>query len=319
MNASAPGLSGLRERLGSSLFHRVAGPAGPENRARIHGAPGPRWFGADRPIRTVHGDASMFIGGLRALLLQSLHPLAMAAVAAHSGYRGDPWGRLQRTSTFLAVTTFGTAADAQRAVDHVRAVHERVAGATRSGEKYRAADPHLLAWVHIAEVDSFLRAHQLYGAHPLDAAGRDAYIADTARVAAALGVIAPPRNRAELADLLAAYAPELRATEEAREAARFMLLHPPLPWVARAPYAVLAANALSTLPPWSRDLLGLPRLPGIESACVRLTGRALTASIRWAMTTPPSASPEPPPRTGQPGARTAPEAPPASQPSSSAP
>ena len=91
MNVSARGLLGLRERVGGSLFHRVAGPQGPVNRARIHGAPGPRWFGPDRPIRTVHGDASMFIGGLRALLLQSLHPLAMAAVAAHSGYRGDPW------------------------------------------------------------------------------------------------------------------------------------------------------------------------------------------------------------------------------------
>src|ERR1700722_16039863 len=84
--------------------------------------PGPRWFDADRPIRRVHGDAAMFVGGLRALLLQSLHPQAMIAVAEHSDYRADPWGRLQRTSTFLAVTTYGTADDAQRAVDRVRQV-----------------------------------------------------------------------------------------------------------------------------------------------------------------------------------------------------
>ena len=69
----------------------------------------------------MHGDASMFIGGLSALLLQSLHPLAMSAVAAHSGYKGDPWGRLQRTSLFLATTTYGAAEDAQRAVDRVKA------------------------------------------------------------------------------------------------------------------------------------------------------------------------------------------------------
>ncbi len=125
----------LRERLGDSLFARVAGPEGPATRARIHGTPGPRWFGPDRPIRRVHGDASMFIGGLSALLLQSLHPLAMAAVSAHSGFRGDPWGRLQRTSTFLAVTTYGTAASAQEACDRVRAVHERVRGVT--GEERR--------------------------------------------------------------------------------------------------------------------------------------------------------------------------------------
>ena len=106
----------------------------------------------------------MFVGGLRALLLQSLHPLAMAGVAEHSDYRGDPWGRLQRTSTFLAVTTFGTAADAQRAVDKVRGIHRRVHGIAPDGRPYRADDPHLLEWVHIAEVDSFLLAHRLYGA-----------------------------------------------------------------------------------------------------------------------------------------------------------
>ncbi|MGX1885040.1 oxygenase MpaB family protein [Streptomyces sp. NPDC055287] len=287
MDVSSPATSYLRQRLGSSLFARVAGPSGAEKRARIHGTPGPRWFGPDSPIRSVHADASMFIGGLRALLLQSLHPLAMAAVAAHSGYRGDPWGRLQRTSTFLAVTTYGTADDAQQAVDRVRAVHERVRGTTAAGEAYHAADPHLLAWVHVAEVDSFLSAHQLYGVQPLDAEGCDAYIADTARVAAALGVIDPPRTRAELAERLGAYRPELRATQEAREAARYILLHPPLPWIARAPYAVLAANAVSTLPPWAREPFRLPYLPGLERTCVRATGHALTRTIRWAMVPPP--------------------------------
>ncbi len=283
MDLSVPGVGYLRERLGSSLFRRVAGPAGTDNRARIHDTPGPRWFGPERPIRTVHGDASMFIGGLRALLLQSLHPLAMAAVAAHSGYQGDPWGRLQRTSTFLAVTTYGTADDAQQAVDRVRAVHSRIEGTTAAGETYRAADPHLLAWVHIAEVDSFLRAHQQYGARPLDAAGCDAYIADTARIATALGVTDPPRDRAELAARLAAYRPELRATPEAREAARFLLLRPPLPWIAKGPYALLAAGAVSSLPPWARKPLRLPRLPVVEETCVRLGGHALTRAIRWAM------------------------------------
>ena len=168
-----PELRVVRQTLGRSLFGLVAGPDGPTNRARIHQTPGPRWFAEDRPIRRVHGDASMFVGGLRALLLQSLHPLAMAGVAEHSDYRGDPWGRLQRTSTFLAVTTYGTAADAQRAVDKVRGIHRRVHGVAPDGRPYHADDPHLLEWVHIAEVDSFLLAHQLYGAAPLDQRGRD--------------------------------------------------------------------------------------------------------------------------------------------------
>ncbi|MFI8106024.1 oxygenase MpaB family protein [Streptomyces sp. NPDC086023] len=279
-----------RDRLGDALFQRVAGPSGPENRQRIHGTPGPRWFGPDEPIRRVHGDASMFVGGLSALLLQSLHPLAMAAVAAHSGYRGDPWGRLQRTSTFLAYTTYGTAEDAQRAVDGVRAVHERVRGRTPGGEPYRAGDPHLLEWVHIAEVDSFLRAHQRYGARRLDAAECDAYVAAAGRVGEALGVVRPPRTTAELARRLDAYRPELRGTDEARAAARFILLRPPLPWPARVPYGMLAAAAVALLPPWARAPLGLPLLPRAERWCVRPAGAAVTATIRWAMSPPPASA-----------------------------
>ncbi|WP_432156703.1 oxygenase MpaB family protein [Streptomyces sp. bgisy153] len=279
-------LTEVREQLGRALFRRVAGPDGPAKRARIHDTPGPRWFGPERPIRTVHGDASMFIGGLTALLLQSLHPLAMAAVAGHSGYRGDPWGRLQRTSTFLAVTTYGTAGDAQQAVDAVRAIHERIRGTTADGVPYHAADPHLLGWVHAAETDSFLRAHERFGAHPLDAAGYDAYVADTARVAEALGVCDPPRDRRELSECLASYRPELRVGPDARATARFLLLRPPLPLPVRPLYGGLAANAVALLPPWARAMLWLPRIPVVEDLTVRPTGQALTRTIRWVMAPP---------------------------------
>ena len=278
-----PDLGAVREQLGRSLFGLVAGPQGPANRARIHETPGPRWFSEDRPIRRVHGDASMFVGGLRALLLQSLHPLAMAGVAQHSDYRGDPWGRLQRTSTFLAVTTFGPEADAQRAVDKVRGIHQRVRGAAPDGRQYHAADPHLLEWVHIAEVDSFLLAHRLYGASPLDQNGRDGYVADTARVATALGVPDPPRTERELAERIEGFRPELSGTPAAREAARFLLLTPPLPIAARAPYGLLAATSVAMLPAWARMPLLLPYFPPVEATVIRMTGRALVGGIRWAM------------------------------------
>ena len=281
-----PDVTGVRERVRDALFARVAGPDGPRNRDRIHGAPGPRWFGQDSAIHRVHGDTAMFVGGLRALLLQSLHPLAMAAVAAHSGYRGDPWGRLQRTSTFLAVTTFGTVEDAERAVAVVRAVHRRVRGTAEDGRHYEASDPHLLGWVHVAEVDSFLRAHQRFGARPLDAAGRDRYVAETALVAEKLGVPDPPRTRADLDRALAAYRPELRGTRQAREAAGFLLVRPPIPWVARVPYSVLAASAVALLPAWARPELRLPYLPLVETAAVRPAGRLLVRTLRWAMTAP---------------------------------
>ena len=226
----------------------------------------------------------MFVGGLRALLLQSLHPLAMAGVAGHSDYRGDPWGRLQRTSTFLAVTTFGPADDAQRAVDRVRGIHRRVHGVAPDGRAYDASDPHLLEWVHIAEVDSFLLAHQLYGAAPLDQSGRDGYVADTARVATALGVPDPPRTERELAERIEAYRPELSGTPATRDAARYLLLTPPLPIIARAPYGVLAATSVAMLPAWARMPLLLPYFPPIEATVIRATGRVLVGGIRWALT-----------------------------------
>ncbi|MCD9199396.1 oxygenase MpaB family protein [Aeromicrobium wangtongii] len=272
-----------RTRVGAAIFARVAGDEGPDRRDRIHGSQGPRRFGPDSAIQRVHSDASMFVGGMRALLLQSLHPLAMAAVDQHSGYRGDPWGRLQRTSTFLAETTFGTIEDADRAVAIVRAVHQRITGTAPDGRPYAASDPHLLRWVHVAEVDSFLRAHDRYGARPLDPAGRDAYVAETAHVARALGAEDVPESVHELDEALASYRPELQGTPAARRTARFILLHPPVPLLLRGPYGLLSAAAVAMMPRWTRIPLRLPWLPLTEATAVRASGVAVTGAIRWAM------------------------------------
>ncbi|GAA4022348.1 oxygenase MpaB family protein [Allokutzneria multivorans] len=280
----AIGLNAVRQRVGASVFERVAGPDGPANRDLIDATPGPRWFAEDSAIRRVHSDASMFVGGLRALLLQSLHPLAMAAVAGHSGYRSDPWGRLQRTSTFLAMTTFGTVQHAEEAITHVRAVHERIRGTAPDGREYRASDPHLLGWVHAAEVDSFLRCYQRYGREPLSPADADSYVADTSRIAEGLGVLDPPRSVAQLATVLDEYRPELRGTTQARDTARFLLFKPPLPLLARAPYAALASAAVAALPSWTRWPLRLPYFPPVERTAVHLAGHGIVSLLRWAMT-----------------------------------
>ena len=184
----------LRGRIGAAIVERVVGPQATSRPRSPAQSPGERWFPEDRPIRVVHSDSAMFIGAIRALLLQSLHPLAMAAVAEHSDYRGDPWGRLQRTSHFVGVTTFGRTVEAQQAIARVRAVHQRVTGIAPDGRPYAASDPHLLTWVHIAEADSFLRAHACFGTQPLDQAGRDGYVADLARIGIELGVPEPPRT-----------------------------------------------------------------------------------------------------------------------------
>ncbi|MBV9795176.1 MAG: DUF2236 domain-containing protein [Actinobacteria bacterium] len=279
----------MRGRVGTSIFQRVAGPEGPAHHEVIFASDGERWFADDRPIRRVHGDSSMFVGGLRALLLQSLHPLAMAAVAGRSGYKGDPWGRLQRTSYFLAVTTFGRVSDAQATIGRVRSIHQRVTGVAADGRPYAASAPELLTWVHIAEADSFLRAHTRFGAEPLDQAGRDGYVADVARIGAALGVPDPPLTERDLRARVEAYRGELASTPEARAAARFLLLNPPLPVIARPPYGLLAGAAVSLLPGWARWPLRLPWLPGAEAALVRPAGQAVVGAIRWATSAPRSA------------------------------
>jgi len=286
---AVPLVSSARRTLASSLRSRVAGDDAAERARVIWDSPGERWFTPDDVIWRVHADASMFVGGIRALLVQSLHPLAMAGVAAHSGYKGDPWGRLQRTSTFLATTTFGTVEHAEAIIARVRAVHERVRGTAPDGRPYAASDPHLLRWVHITEVDSFLVAYQRFGAGPLTDAEADRYVAQASVVATRLGVLDPPMTVAGLEAALESYRPELASTPAAREAARFLLLTPPLPLPARAGYAGLAAAAVATLPRWSRVPLRLPWLPVSERLVGLPVGSAATRLIRWAMTAPPAA------------------------------
>lgn len=273
----------MQERVGAAIFRLVAGPQGEDERARIHGTPGPRWFERGTPITTVHGDAAMFVGGIRAVMMQSLHPAAMTAVADHSGFRGDLWGRLARTSTFLATTTFGPAEHAERAVATVRRIHEQVSGTLDDGTPYAASDPHLLAWVHAAEVESFLAAHTAYGLRPLDRAGRDDYLAQTAVVARKLGVLDPPTTEAQLRRVMADFRPELRAIPAARDAMAYVRLDPPLALPAKAPYAVLWAAAIALMPAWARDELDLPSHPRLERTVIPLAGRAAVAAVRWAL------------------------------------
>ena len=254
-------IGGLRDRLGDALFLRVAGPHGERHRDRIHLTPGPRWFDPASPIGRVHGDASMFIGGIRAILLQTLHPAAMTAVAEHSGYRGDMWGRLARTSRFIAVTTFGTADDAQRAVATVRAIHERVSGTMPDGTPYAASDPHLLLWVHVAEIDSFLLAHQTYGRRPARP-GRSRRVRRPDRRdrprASACSTRPRPRPSWPRCSRRSARSSGHRACPRRR---RLPALGPELPLPLRPAYGVLMAAAIGLMPRWTRA----PAAPPVDA------------------------------------------------------
>lgn len=276
----------LRSLVGSAIRAKVAGPDPEDREARIWGAAGERWHHPSDVIWRVNRDAAMYAGGIRALLLQALHPAAMAGVAGHSGYRSDPWGRLQRTGEFIAMTTYGPIPAAEELIGRVRAVHQRVRGKTDDGTPYRASDPHLLAWVHNAETQSFLSAYRYFGPTPLGPGEGDAYVASAALVGELLGAVDLPRTEADLTAAIEAYRPELRASPAALDTVDFLLRTPPVPWPAWPGYRMLAAGAVATLPDWAREELGLRASPRFVRLVGLPFGRFATGVARWAIATP---------------------------------
>ncbi|MFV0459407.1 MAG: oxygenase MpaB family protein [Actinomycetales bacterium] len=272
----------LDRRLGLALRSRVAGQDALSRNRKIWGSRGPRWFTPDDPIWRVQADASMFPGGVAALLLQSLHPSAMAGVADHSGYRSDPWGRLQRTAEYLATTTFGTIEHAEEFIDVVRHVHRHVVGADHRGRPYRADDPHLLRWVHLAQTWTFLAAHQRYGAHPLTSQEADVFVAQSTVASSRVGAVDLPETVAELEAALLEYRDELELTPAAQASSSFLLRRPPLPVPARPGYFLIAAGGVAVLPDWARTMLRLTP-DGLRLHAARIAGRASTTIIRRAM------------------------------------
>jgi len=237
----------------------------------------------DSVVRVVHSDlGAMMIGGLAALMLQALHPLAMAGVADHSSYEEDPIGRLRRTANFVAATTFGTTAEAHAAIRLVQAVHRRVRGVAPDGRPYSADDPDLLTWVHAAEMYCFLEATQRYGSRRLSGAECDSYYCETAPVAVALGAEWVPRSQAEMDAYFRRIKPELYAGSQAIVARDFLLRGVARKPEDRAVYALVAAAGISLLPRWARRKMRIPAL-ALFDAAVTPPARLLCAGLRWAV------------------------------------
>ncbi len=207
---------------------------------------------------TVHGSLTTLVGGVRALLLQALHPAAVTAVSQHSAFRDDPVGRLRRTTRWLTVTTFADRATVLAEAERVTRMHTRVAGDLPGGGHYAASDPVLLRWVHLAFTDSFLTAHLALGGAPIPG-GPDAYVSEWAASAELLGATGLPHSRAEMDAQLQEYrASDLHRVAATAEIVEF-LRNPPLPAAHRAAYRLLSAAAVSTLDPRDAELLGISR------------------------------------------------------------
>lgn len=218
------------------------------------------YFGPGSAAWAVHGSLPTLVGGVRALLMQALHPGALAGVSEHSRYEADALGRLAGTTQWLTVVTFGDRAMADRECARVRGMHRRVTGTyeTAGGPKpYSASDPDLLRWVHIAFTDSFLTTHRVWGG--VIPGGEDAYVREWAIAGELVGVENPPRSVAELQRQLDDFRPVLTGSEVAARTVDF-ICNPPLPLPARPPYSVLFAGAVATMPTHYRTLLGLPQM-----------------------------------------------------------
>ena len=243
----------------------------------------PGLYGPDSVTWRVHADPTMLLAGLRALLLQAVHPLAMAGVAEHSDFRADPWGRLFRTADYVTTTSFGTTKEANRAGARVRGIHRQLSGyEVESGTPYKVGDPHLLLWVHCVEVESFLTTVTRCGLKLSDSE-KDRYYTEQLANAKLVGLQTAPASQAEMADYFASMQPELRVTAAARAAARFVVL-PPMPakyaltTPARPAWVGLAGAAAAMLPRWARRLYRLPGLPMTDLGA-SMTGRAIRAGL----------------------------------------
>ena len=230
----------------------------------------------------VHGDFSTLVGGVRALLMQALHPGSLTGVSQHSRYEADPLGRLSGTIRWLTVTTFGSVTAINNEANRVNRMHDRVTGeyetATGETRSYRAADKDLLLWVHVAFMDSFLRAHQNYSKRPIPG-GADAYVKLWSKSVGPLGLEEVPMSEKELLATLDNFYPQLSVTEETKNVIRW-IRKAPLPLLAKPVYVLLFHSALASLPGNYRSLIGIRGWP------LWLT-RPLTTTLlrvmRWAI------------------------------------
>ncbi|MFJ3055189.1 oxygenase MpaB family protein [Herbaspirillum sp. NPDC087042] len=271
----------LRHRIEASVL-AISRPPGSADFLQPPGDPG--LFGPDSAAWQVHSDfTAMLTGGVAALLLQMLHPLPLAGVWDHSNFQADMLGRLRRTAQFIAGTTFGSRADAERLIERVRKIHLGVTGVAPDGRTYAASDPDLLTWVHAAEVSCFLRGYLRYRNPGFAAERQDRYFDEIALVAEALGARDVPRSRAAVDAYIESMRPQLVCDDRTRQTLQ-LVLAAPAPNALAQPWTRLMMRAgVDLLPHWAQQMLGVtPRSPA-RSELLRKSVLVAAQPLRWAV------------------------------------
>ena len=271
----------LRRRIETQVLSLTGLALGQIDFEQPPGDPG--LFGPDSVCWRGHGDfTSMMIGGISALLLQALHPLALAGVWDHSNFREDLLGRLRRTGQFISGTTYASRQDADWLIDKVKRIHLGVTGTAPDGRPYAASDPDLLTWVHVAEVSSFLAAHLRYRNPQLSPADQDRYYDEVALIAERLGARDVPRSRVQIDSYLHAMRPHLLCDDRSREILR-ILRSAPAPSALAAPMGALMMQAgFDLLPHWAQGMLGEP-ISARRSRLIAAGVGRVAPLLRWAV------------------------------------
>jgi uncharacterized protein (DUF2236 family) len=243
----------------------------------------PGLFGPESVTWRIHGDfSSMLCGGVSALLLQMLHPLALAGVWDHSSFREDMLGRLRRTSQFISATTFAPAGEANLLIDKVKSIHLRVTGTDACGTPYAASDPDLLVWVHVAEAYSFLQSHLRYRNPSLSLADQNRYYQEFSRVAKSLGAVNVPESVAAVETYLQAMRPQLRCDERTLEVVKLLRNAPAPSRLAKPVGSLMIQAGFELLPDWAATQLGISHSPS-KRKIVRFGTRRIAGVLRWAV------------------------------------
>jgi len=284
---SGPALGALRDWAAQCLGTRLQAVtgSGPAMRLEAFEQPlgDPGLFGPNSVAWRVHAHfTAMMVGGLSSLMVQALHPRALAAVWDHSDFQGNLKGRLGRTAWFVASTTYGGRAMAEQAIARVNAIHARVQGADLQGRPYVANAPELVAWVHGAEVSAFWAAYQHLALQPLSPAQGDAYVQEMRQVGHALGAQDLPATLSETQEALRRYGPELRHDARAQHIVRLIEAYPVDPWDRPFMAAVLRA-AFDVMPDWALHCMGRTRACAAQRQLTRRALQLAQQPVQWLM------------------------------------
>lgn len=274
----------LRQMLAQQIRGMTGSSAGPPL-AFLEPAGDPGWFGPDSVTWKVHAHlVSMLVGGLSSLLIQAMHPGALAGVWDHSSFRTDLRARLGRTAYFIAATTYGGHAMAQMAIDHVNQIHTRVSGLRPDGTPYTARDPHLLRWVHLGETLSFLKAYCAHGEPHLPLFMQNQYMREMQRIGHALGAKDLPDNVASAQQMLLSYRDELVVDDRVHEVID-LIKNFPARRRDRLFVRLITRAAFDLLPDWVLQELGQTRMPDWQRQLTRQALAIASVPLEWTLAT----------------------------------